>query len=221
MPTLLDILVILLVTTGPTKAMVLFAKVTQGYSPHEKREVAVRAVLVSAIVLLVFVFLGRPILHIFHITLAALKLAGGLILLQFALHMISTTEEKQEEVLTGQSKLYVAVYPLAMPLMATPQGIVVVVTLAAGAQNFTRVLEIAGLVIAVMLWNLVNLLFADKILGYIGAAALQVIARVIGLLLVALAIQLMIWGSIDLGLLPPSAMRDQVPAGVTHGGGNR
>jgi len=77
MPTLLDILVILLVTTGPTKAMVLFAKVTQGYSPHEKREVAVRAVLVSAIVLLVFVFLGRPILHIFHITLAALKLAGG------------------------------------------------------------------------------------------------------------------------------------------------
>jgi multiple antibiotic resistance protein len=218
MPSLLDILVILLVTTGPTKAMVLFAKVTQGYNPREKREVAVQAVLVSAIVLLVFVFLGKPILHVFHITLAALKLAGGLLLLQFALHMISATEEKTEG-LTEQSRLYVAIYPLAMPLMATPQGIVVVVTLAAGAQTFSRVLEIAGLVLVVMAWNLINLLFADKILGYIGAAALQVIARVIGLLLVALAIQLMIWGAIDLGLLPPSAMRDKVPA--THGTGNR
>ena len=75
MPSLIDILVILLVTTGPTKAMILFAEVTQGYSAREKREVALRAVLVSAIVLLVFVFLGKPILAMFHITLAALKLA--------------------------------------------------------------------------------------------------------------------------------------------------
>jgi small neutral amino acid transporter SnatA (MarC family) len=63
-----------------------------------------------------------------------------------------------------------------------------------------------------MVWNLINLLLADKILSYIGAAALQVIARVIALLLVALAIQLMIWGAIDLGLLPASAMHDRVPA---------
>jgi Multiple antibiotic transporter len=217
---LLDILVILLVTAGPAKAMILFAQVTQGYSLSEKRQVAVRAVLVSAIVLLVFVFLGKPILHMFHITLAALKLAGGLILLQFALHMISATDEKQEA-LTGQSRLYVAIYPLAMPLMATPQGLVVVVTLSAGAPDFTWVLKIAGLVLVVMVWNLINLIFADKILGYIGAAALQVIARVIGLLLVGLAIQLMIWGAIDLGLLPPSAMHDKVPAGATPGAGSQ
>ena len=91
-------------------------------------------------------------------------------------------------------------------------NIVVVVTLAAGAPSFTGVLQIAGLVIAVMVWNLINLLFADKVLGYIGAAALQVIARVVALLLVGLAIQLMIWGAIDLGLLLPSAMHGKVPA---------
>jgi multiple antibiotic resistance protein len=211
-PSLIDILVILLVTTGPTKAMVLFAQVTRGYTAREKRQVAVRSVLVSAIVLLVFIFLGKPILGMFHITLAALKLGGGLILLQFALHMISATEERSEAVPPGQSKLYVAVYPLAMPLMATPQGIVVAVTLAVGAPTFAGVLQLAGLVIVVMVWNLINLLLADKILGYIGAAALQVIARVVALLLVALAIQLMIWGAIDLGLLPSSAMHDRVPA---------
>ena len=111
----------------------------------------------------------------------------------------------------GQSKLYVAIYPLAMPLMATPQGIVVAVTLSVGAPSFTGVVELAGLVIAVMVWNLINLLSADKILSYIGAAALQVIARVVALLLVALAIQLMIWGAIDLGLLPASAMHGRVP----------
>jgi hypothetical protein len=58
----------------------------------------------------------------------------------------------------------------------------------------------------------------DKILAYIGAAALQVLARVIGLLLVALAVQLMIWGAIDLCLLPPSAMRDWAPP--TQGSGS-
>jgi len=62
MPSLIDVLVILLITTGPTKAMILFAQVTRGFSSGEKRQVALRAVLVSAIVLLVFVFFGKPVL---------------------------------------------------------------------------------------------------------------------------------------------------------------
>ena len=99
----------------------------------------------------------------------------------------------------------VATYPLAMPLMATPQGIVAVVTLAAAKPGLPNLILLAVLSLVIMGLNLVVLLSADKILGKGGSGAMQVVGRVVGLLLAGLAMQLMILGFTDLGLIPPAA----------------
>ena len=139
--------------------------------------------------------IGEGLLSAFHISLAALKIAGGLILLLFALHLV-LGEERKDEAETGPPapSLDIAVYPLAMPLMATPQGLVAIVTLAASMRGGGLLLLLA-LVLVVMVFNLFFMLFADRILGLLGPAALKVVLRVFGLLLCGLAVQLIFWGS--------------------------
>ena len=99
----------------------------------------------------------------------------------------------------------VATYPLAMPLMATPQGIVAVVTLAAAKPELSNIILLIVIILAIMGLNLAVLLSADKILGKGSGGAMQVVGRVVGLLLAGLAMQLMILGLTDLGLIPAAA----------------
>jgi len=202
---ILDILVIFLITIGPTKAAVFYVGLTAGADRALKRQIAIRTVLTSAVICGVFVLIGEGLLGAFHVSLAALKIAGGLILLLFALHLV-LGEEKKEEKLEGGPRapsLEISVYPLAMPLMASPQGLVAIVTLAAAMRGGGGLLLLLVLVMVMMAFNLVFLLYADRILGLIGAPILKVVMRVFGLLLCGLAVQLMILGFTDLGVIAP------------------
>jgi len=198
---LADIFIILLVTIGPLKATLVYATLTRGTDAAFKREVAIKTVFTAAIVIALFILAGEYILGVFHISLAALKIAGGLILLLFALGMVMGEDKKPEAAKTKPST-GIAVYPLAMPLMATPQGIVAVVTIVAAIPGFKGALTVGALAAVIMVINLLTLLYADRIIAMIGPAALQIVARVVGLLLAALAVQLMIWGLTDIGVVP-------------------
>lgn len=116
---LADIFIILLVTIGPLKATLVYATLTQDTDAAFKREVAIKTVFTAAIVIALFILAGEYILGIFHISLAALKIAGGLILLLFALGMVMG-EDKKPEAAKEKPSPGIAIYPLAMPLMATP-----------------------------------------------------------------------------------------------------
>ena len=83
-----DVVVILLITIGPTKAAIMYLGLTGGADPVFKRQVAIRAVITAAVICVVFVLIGHESLRVFHVSLPALKLAGGLILLLFALHLV-------------------------------------------------------------------------------------------------------------------------------------
>ena len=85
--------------------------------------------------------------------------------------------------------------------MATPQGLVAIITVTAAIPGTQDTLLIMGAILAVMAINFIFLLGAHRILGLIGPSALKVVGGIVGLLLVALAIQLMIWGLTDLGVL--------------------
>ncbi len=199
---ILDMLAILFITIGPTKAMILYASLTEGEDAESKRRIAIRAVTVAAVVLVIFSLLGEAILHTFHITLPALKLAGGLILLRFALHMVASEEpEPDEHAPHRKVSPRVAIYPLAMPLMATPQGIVAIVVLSAARPGMGASILLTVLVLLILGFNLLCLLYSERVLSAIGPSGLQVITRIVGLLLTALAIQMMISGFQDLGLI--------------------
>ena len=119
----------------------------------------------------------------------------------YALEMVLGSKSQEQPKADSAESTNIAVFPLAMPLMATPQGLVAIVTLTAAAPGTSEVALMIGLILGVMAFNFIFLLGAHKILSAIGPAALKVVSSIVGLLLVALAIQLMIWGLSDLGVL--------------------
>jgi multiple antibiotic resistance protein len=121
---IVDIVTILLVTIGPLKALIVYASLTAEADVDFRRQVANRTVKTAAIVLLVFVLASEVLLRIFHVSLPALKIAGGIILLLFAIGTVMGGGHGDEDEKPKGLSLDIAVYPLATPMMATPQGLV-------------------------------------------------------------------------------------------------
>ena len=201
---LADILVIFLVTLGPIKATVVFASLTAGADSAFRRSVAIKTVVSATAVCLLFVLAGGFLLTAFHVSLPALKIAGGLILMLYALSMVKGESSGQGDQAGSAPSTEIGIYPLAMPLMATPQGIVLITTITATTTSISEVLSIVALILAIMTFNFGCLLGAHWIIRVIGPAALQVVSCIVGLLFVALAVQLMMWGLVDLGILEPT-----------------
>jgi multiple antibiotic resistance protein len=202
---IVDIATILLVTVGPLKALIVFATLTARAEADFRRQVAIRTVKVATVVTLVFVVAGQFFLDVFHISLPALAIAGGIILLLFALQMVMGGAHEDEGEKPKALSPDIAVFPLAMPMMATPQGLVAITVLVAARQSFVDVLAVVAVLLAIMALNLLCLLSADRIIRAIGPSALLVIGKIAGLLLTALAVQLMILGLRDLGLIEAAA----------------
>lgn len=197
---ILDIFLILFITMGPLKPSIVYVTLTAKADTAFRRKVALRTVITATAVAFLFALAGEFLLSAFHVSLPALKIAGGLILLLYALEMVIGGDKKNDSN-DAELSTNIAVYPLAMPLMATPQALVAITTFTAADPGIREMLMILGLILVLMVFNFFFLLGAHKILKVIGPAALKVVAVVVGLLLSALAIQLVIWGLTDLGVL--------------------
>lgn len=197
-----DILVLLFITVGPTKPAAMYVAMTKTADPVLKRQIAVRTILVSLIICSIFVVLGEGILKVLHISIPALLIAGGIILFVFALHLVLGEDKPESSTGLPQApSISIADYPLAVPLMASPQGLVAIVTISAAMPGLTNMLTLLGLVLAVMVVNLIVLLSADKIMEKIPLSIMKVAMRIFGLLLCGLAVQLAILGLQRLGVL--------------------
>jgi multiple antibiotic resistance protein len=188
-------------TLGPLKSAVVFASLASDEDDAFRRRVAWRTVSVSAIVALVFIVVGDVLLKVFHVSLAALNIAGGVILLLVALDMVLGEKKKTPDGLAGSISETIAIYPLAIPLMASPSGLVVCVTLSAGLPIVPGVLWMLAALVVVMAINILAMLNIKSIVRAVGPNAMLIIGKVVGILLAALAIQLMIAGLTELGLI--------------------
>ena len=200
---ILDLLMILLITMGPLKPAIVYVTLTANSDASFRRKVALRTVITATVVAILFVLAGEFLLNAFHVSIPALKMAGGLILLLYALEMVIGGDKKEVGNTDLEPSTNISVYPLALPLMATPQGLVAVTTFTAADPDISDMLLVIGMILVIMAFNFIFLLGAHKILKAIGPAALKVVSVVVGLLLAALAIQLVIWGLTDLGALQP------------------
>ena len=196
-----ELFLIFLITLGPLKSAIVYVTLTADADAGFRRRIAIRTVLVATIVSILFVVAGEYLLDVFHISIPALKFGGGIILMLYALEMVLGGKSEEGAKSDVELSPNIAVFPLAMPLMATPHGLVAIVTLSAAAPGTSEMVYMIASILAVMAFNFVFLLGANKILGAIGPAALKVVSVIVGLLLVALGIQLMIWGLTDLGLV--------------------
>jgi MarC family membrane protein len=194
-------------TIGPVEAAVLFATLTPKMPGSERAAIAVRATIIASLLLLIFTLLGQPLLDELGVSIAALQTAGGIVLLILALDMIfakptsafKLTQPEDEE---AQTKDDIAVFPLAMPLLAGPGAMSAGILLAANADGNALALTMAVVALAaVMAITLGLLLLSHQLNRMIGITAQRVLMRVFGILLSGIAVQAVFNGLGGSGLL--------------------
>lgn len=188
------------VIIDPIGVVPFFIGHTAGMEPAARRATAVKSVAIAAGVLLLFTVVGRPLLHYLDVPVAAFRIAGGILLLLLAIDMVlvkasgirATTEKEEEE---ASHRPDVAVFPLAVPLIAGPGAIASVILLQTqSAGDYARQAVIAGVMLGVLALTGLTFLVAGRIMGALGVTGINVMTRVLGIILAALAVSNIIEG---------------------------
>lgn len=190
--------VTLLVVVDPLGLAPIFAALTRGFSEKQKRESAIRGTLLGALILYLFALAGDVLLEALGIGLPAFRIAGGLLLFLLSLDMVfarpsgmrATTVREQEEDSYQQD---ISVFPLAIPLLAGP-GAITTVLLYAGGSSTGNLLSFMGVLFVVLVLTLLSLLLAPRVMQLFGETGANVLSRVLGVLLAALAVQFVLDG---------------------------
>ena len=192
--------VTLFVILDPLGNVPIFLAITPRADHAERQSIALRGTLVAGAVLVVFGLAGEFLLRGLGITLPAFRIAGGILLLLLAIEMVfarhsglrtTTTGEEQEAVRRDD----VAVFPLAVPLLAGPGAMASMLLLMGDAAG--RVVDkavVLGVLGLVMTATWIILVLGTRILGLIGVTGINVLTRVFGIVLSALAVQYVIDG---------------------------
>jgi multiple antibiotic resistance protein len=186
------------VVIDPPGCAPIFAGLTAGATPVHRRAMAVRAVGVSAAILLVFALFGEGLLHGLGIELASFRIAGGIMLFLIALEMVfeKRTQRREDRAakVSAQEVEDVSIFPMAMPMIAGPGSIATVMLLMARSNGIERSAVVLAALGANLLLMLAGLLAAGPLMRVLGDRIEAVITRLLGVLLAALAVQFVIDG---------------------------
>jgi multiple antibiotic resistance protein len=196
---------ILLTTIDPIGAVLVFASVSQGLAARRRGELALRAVLIAGAILVGFLLLGQIALAAMHVSLYAFQLAGGIFLFLFGAQM-TFGDFTPHASLEPESEHDPAVFPLAMPAIASPGALMAVVVLtdnarySIGSQAVTALILVGILALTYLALRFTGVLL--RVIGKNGAAAL---IRILGMILAALAVEMVLQALGPLGVLHPAA----------------
>lgn len=189
----------------PIAAIPTFLVITGGSDRKQRKRMAKRAAITCFIVLTAFGLAGSLIFRLFGITLPAFKIAGGIILLLIGIEMLqarrSTTKETPGEAEEGAVKDDVGIIPLGIPMLAGPGSISAVMVLISQSQSWLRAIPIfiaIAITSTLAYWILAG---ADRVRVYLGETGIRILMRLMGLLLMAIAVQFILNGFTDVGLL--------------------
>ncbi|MFZ2102102.1 MAG: MarC family protein [Oricola sp.] len=191
---LINAVVTLFVTIDPPGLAPLFLAVTAGMNRNERKQVALRASVIAFVVFVVFALAGTLILSLFGITLPAFRVAGGLLLFWIAFEMVFERRQQRHEntakrAITQDDIHGVAVFPLAIPLMAGPGAISATILLSSDFSGALERTALIAIILAIILLNYGVFLLAERVEGLLGATGRTVLTRLLGVILSALAVQ--------------------------------
>ncbi len=197
---LFDSFIILFVVVDPIGLAPMFAALTRDDTPRQRRRLALRGVLIAGGILVTFVIVGDALLRALGIGVPAFQIAGGVLLFLLAVDMLfarhsglrSTTEREQRE---AAQRKDISVFPLAIPLIAGP-GALTTVLLMVGEQGDNPAVIGATLVVVMLVLAIAlgSLLLSGRLLRLIGETGANVVSRVLGVILAALAAQYILDG---------------------------
>lgn len=192
--------IVFFVVIEPISLVPVFGALTRGGSPGYRRKMAVKATILSALIFLFFAVIGDMLLGVLGITVDAFKIAGGLLLFMVALDMVfarqsglrSATVREQDE---ARYRNDISVFPLAFPLIAGPGALATLFLVKGemGGDPF-KLLAMLGVLFLVLFITLLLLLGTSRIMNIMGVTGANVISRLLGVILVALAVQYVVDG---------------------------
>lgn len=202
-------LTMLFVTVEPLGLAPVFISLASHLGRKERRRIALKAVAIASGVLLMFAFGGEALMKLLGIGFPAFRIAGGLLLLLVSIDLIlarptglsSITPSEQAE---ASAENDISVFPLAIPLIAGP-GTMTAVVLLMGKTSGQPMMQgvVLAMLAVIMLITYLTLLGSEAILRIMGVTGVNVLMRVGGIVLAALAVQFMLDGIIASGLLKP------------------
>lgn len=184
----LQAFVTLIVILDPPGNAPIFLAVLGDRSAKEGRQLAIQAAAISLLIIAGFALFGRFVLSYMDVSIGAMQAAGGLLLLLVSLNLLTGKEDNQ--LATGSKN--VAMVPLATPLLAGPGAIVAVMIFAEKVKNSEMGLALAIAVIAVHVIVALALMASTFILKVIGKAGVDLLARIAGLVLAGIAVQMLV-----------------------------
>ncbi len=190
----------ILFIVDPIAVIPTYLVITRSETAEQRASTARRACIAAGALLAAFGFAGKVIFGYLGITLAAFRIAGGGILWLIAMDMLRsqrTTQETTAEIVEGQEKEDVAITPLAMPMLAGPGAITTVMVLSGQAHSAARAAAVYAAIALAAFVCWVVLRVSDRLIARLGRTGIQILTRMMGLLLAALAVQFVITGVQD------------------------
>ncbi|MCG2800891.1 MAG: MarC family protein [Cellulomonas sp.] len=185
----ISVFVTLFVIMDPPGTVPVFLALTAAMTPHQRVRAARQAILVAFGVILGFAFFGQQVLTYLHVTLPALQAAGGLLLLLIAMELLTGKLEDPTPVAGGA--VNVAMVPLGTPLLAGPGAIVATMVYAQQTDGTKQWVAVLLGLFAVHVCLYLSMRFAGVINRVLGHSGTSLVSRIAGLLLAAIAVQLL------------------------------
>ncbi len=189
----------LFVVIDPPGCAPIYAGLTKGATTPERRNMAIRAVVIAAVILLIFALFGEQLLAALHIDLDSFRIAGGLMLFWIAFEMVfekrtQRREERAEKVAAAPEVEDVSIFPMAIPMLAGPGAIAAIMLLMNEASDLAQTFTVLAALAGVLIITMFALMAAGPIMRLFGDKVEAAITRVLGVLLAALAAQYVIDG---------------------------
>jgi multiple antibiotic resistance protein len=201
---LAEVFITIFIGMGPIKVLLIYIAKTQGMDKALKRRIATRIVIVAGSVAVGLFILGAFLQQVLHFSIGALNIIGGLILLLLALNMVMGSKSGGHSGGEAEDPMSMAVSPLAIPLTLNPVGIVAVVVASSEVTDLPSSIAVVVLIGVVMAIDFAILLGSDFVAKYLSKAIIDLLEVVLGILLGALAVQLMLNGLAELGIITMS-----------------
>lgn len=191
---MLNAFVTLFVTIDPIGLAPIFLAVTSDASKQERKQIAFRSVVTASIILISFAVIGHAILSVLGISLGAFRVAGGLLLFAIAFEMVFEKRKERksksaQKALTDDEMHNIAVFPLAIPLISGPGAISAVLLLTSQSTSWFEHGSVLVIILCVLALVWLMFILANRVDKWLGANGRNILTRLLGVLLSALAIQ--------------------------------
>jgi multiple antibiotic resistance protein len=197
-----DTFLVLLIGIGPKLALVPFLGITASLDPAMKRRVQRKMLGTAATVALALIVLGELLRTLLHFTIGSLSIAGGVILLVLAVWMVLGQGGGGHST-AGKDPMQLAQYPLAVPYLLNPVGIVGLVTISAEAESISTLAVAVGILAVVLLIDAAVFRWANLVSARLDENRMLVTEKVFGFLIAAIAVQLVLDGLASAGVIAP------------------